>query len=724
MKEFLLKNKKVIIPIVAAVLLAAALLLSILFIPKTPEPTASASVTASSKPSVSSEAQSSETLSSEEASSEETSSEATSSEEEEIIIPELAVTAPSAADVTVNTPTFVIRGSSDPAEPVFLGEVELERDENGYFSHTVTLSEGANWFEVKHKEKTEKFVIRYKKIIIKGVSPASALTVESQRDFAVSVTALSGSTVTATWNGRTITLVAADSDSTATSTYTDYVGGFTAPMNTTATKSYGAVSFKVVLPSGSATKSSGDVKVKTFDASKYDGGNGYPKESTYLNVGTTYVAEITARQGETFNSTDSTDLSRPTNNYLPKGTVDYCSPFTKTFTVSGKKVELVTMRYGKQVYKTTPKGRSEAKVYEGSLPEVNTLSLRGLQAVGNQTVMTFDVGWKAPFVFELAPQSYTSTSASGRDYTLKNGTTFDRVNITFCYAKELDTTLLALEGNPLFEGFTVTEREHDTVLSLKLRKTGGFYGWSAEYNEDGQLVFSFLNPSTLTVADNDFGYRLDGITVAVDAGHGGSDNGAAGFEKDKHEAQLNLFMANELKAQLEALGAKVVMIRSDAENVETQDRMGAIMDSKPDFCISIHRNSYYKSGISGFESYHFNAFTASAAKAIYDATMAEGVYKWTANSRVKWHVFFLSRVTDCPVVLTENGYISNSYDYNNMKDPAKNKQLCSAMIKGMMDYFLAQGQPPIVPSDPEPTPPFEGEDEDLPPSASETSSEN
>lgn len=705
MKEFLRKNFKILLPIAAAVLLAAALLTAILLIPKAPDPAPSTSVAASSKPQVSSQTQSEET-SSEAESSEENSSSDTASEEEEIVIPELAVTSPSAADVTVNSPSFVIRGSSDPAEPVFLGETELERDENGYFSYSVTLSEGANWFEIKHKEKTEKFVIRYKKIIVKEVSPSSALTVESQRDFAVLVTALAESTVTATWNGRTITLVAADSDSTSTSAYETYVGGFTAPLNTAATKSYGAVSFKVVSPSGTVTKSSGNIKVKTFDPDKYDGGNGYPKESTYLNVGTTYVAEVTARQGETFNANDSTDLSRPTNNYLPKGTVDYCSPFTKTFTVSGQKVELVTMRYGKQAYKTTPKGRSEVKVYEGSLPATNTVSFANLQGVGNQTVMTFDVDWKAPFVFDLAPQSYTSTSASNRDYTLKNGTTFNVVNITFCYAEGLDTSLLSLAGNPLFESFTVTKREHDAVLSLKLKKTGGFYGWSAEYNEEGQLQFSFLNPSTLTVADNEFGYRLDGITVAVDAGHGGKDNGATGFEPQWHEAQLNLFMAEELKAQLEALGATVIMIRSDAENVDTNVRTDAIRDAKPDFCISVHRNSYYKTAISGFESYHFNAYTASAAKAIYDATMAEGVYKWTANSRVKWHMFFLSRVSDCPVVLTENGYISNSYDYNNMKDPETNKKLCSAMIKGMIDYFLAQGNEPIRPTlpDPEPTP--------------------
>ena len=68
----------------------------------------------------------------------------------------------------------------------------------------------------------------------------------------------------------------------------------------------------------------------------------------YINVGTGLIAEAVSYQIETFDGNIIDDRSRPTNNYLPAGTVDYCSRSTVMDAGSGFTYRV--LRYGKRVY--------------------------------------------------------------------------------------------------------------------------------------------------------------------------------------------------------------------------------------------------------------------------------------------------------------------------------------------------------------------------------------
>ena len=306
---------------------------------------------------------------------------------------------------------------------------------------------------------------------------------------------------------------------------------------------------------------------------------------------------------------------------------------------------------------------------------------------GNKTVMTFDVDWKAPFKFDILPQAYRNTSASKRDYSVKE-VTFEYIDITFCYADSLELAD-TLEDNPVFSRAEVIEGDYDRVLRLHLKKKGAFYGWWSEYNDEGQLEFSFLNPATLKEADNEYGYSLEGITVAVDAGHGGKDMGALGFTEGIHEAQLNLKLALELERELTALGATVVMTRTEDVNPTALQRINTVVNSGADIAISVHRNAANRTSANGFDAYHFNPFTVDAARHLLEASLKTGVYRVPQSPMEKWHVFFLSRVTACPVVLTENGFVSNVEDYNNMLDDQKTALCAKALAEGVVNYFKA-----------------------------------
>lgn len=56
-------------------------------------------------------------------------------------------------------------------------------------------------------------------------------------------------------------------------------------------------------------------------------------------------------------------------------------------------------------------------------------------------------------------------------------------------------------------------------VTLTLNSSGRFLGYRAFYNNDGQLVFRFNNPPG----------GVNGATIVVDPGHGGTDVGALGF---------------------------------------------------------------------------------------------------------------------------------------------------------------------------------------------------
>lgn len=671
-------NKKQLILLVGiALLVTVAISLAIIFGGNTKS--AGAEVSSDNSPSAVSEI-SSEQSSTDQTSSE-LSSEITSSEDEKL---KLDVTSPK-KDVTVYTDSVIIKGSADPSLPLYINDQEIEIDANGLFLEQKTLAVGNNWFTVKQGEYEYKCVVRYRKTVILEVEPAKNLTLDGGSMLTVRVRALADSTVTATFNGKTLTLT--EEPVEKQEEYSDYYGKFEMPINYEKDINYGKISFKAVSSAGSGNSSSGQITVKKTKNPEEE--NYFmPTGGNYIDVGHTYIAEVVCRSAETFNANDTIDHSRPTNNYLPKGTVDYCSYYTNKI----GSYELKTLRYGKQLYLETEGAGQNIKVYKGQLPDRNKVNIASFSSDGRHSTLTLNVDWKAPFCLDFYPQKYTSDGKSNLSYTLKpTDASFTYMDINFCYAEEL-TGEIDLTDNKIFKSYEIIENESDYTLRLHLKKKGMFYGWSADYNDEGQLVFSFLNPVTLVQADNEYGYSLEGITILVDAGHGGSQSGTDGFVSGNYEKKYTLLLAKKLQTRLEALGATVIMTRTEDVTVEAIDRMELLRDTKPDFAISIHRNASSSSEPRAFNSYHFNAFSANAAKHIYNETEnysdeQGGLYKVTKWSGVKWHYFFLSRCTECPSVLTENGFMTNKEEYYQITDDGFNERCANAFVAGIFAYF-------------------------------------
>lgn len=594
---------------------------------------------------------------------------------EETGIP-LVITSPSATDTTVSESYFAITGTSDPTKPLTLNGQEVTRLESGEFSIDVELAPGSNSFVFDYDGKQTTYVIRYSFTVIKAYAPYEKQSYEAGSSFvAVAFARVDSSSVTATFNGKTINLTAQPYKEGEE--FTNFVGTFTLLTGNETDLNLGGVKFTGTCQGLTRSYTSPSIvclRDKTLDG--------------------TQVVEIVASQAETFNGNTTDDCSRPTNSYLPAGTVDYKVGGIVYEPESGN--SYYNLRCGKRVYITKknapdPERVTVSKVYKGELPEHNTISLSSNEISGKHTKLTFNTAWKAPFAVDIGPQNYTNPAK--QDYTI-SGVTYTYVDIKFFYAQTIDGNF-AFENHPLFSSAQILSAENGCVLRLHLKSTGAFYGWNAEYNQNGQLVFSFLNPPSITAKNN-----LSGIKIVIDAGHGGRDIGASGLRPDVYpEAERNLSLAYKLKAELESYGATVIMTRTGNTSMSADARCEFLRRVAPDYCISIHHDSSTRSSANGGSFFCFNAFSDKATKYVYNRNVQGGFY---SKIQKGWHYFYLARVTSCPVVLTENGFISNPQDFAGIAAENINTQKAKAIAQGVLDYFNQYINPskPVEPSKP------------------------
>lgn len=601
----------------------------------------------------------------------------------------LSITSPESKNIKTTEATYTFSGTSDPAEPLTMNGETVERGENGIFSLTVNLNIGNNTFTFSHKGENHTYTVNYRYVVIESYRPSGSKEYSCGATFAVSVKARKGSTVTAAFMGNTVSLVPqAEQDETEQSDiFINYGGSFKLPDNNYSDVNHGKITYTAIYDGKSETFYSGDIICLKPDFIVESDPN-FKSGGRYIDVGSGKITEIIAYEAETFNAFATDDASRPTNNYLPQGTMDYSSQSYVYYENSTEKKEYAVLRCGYQVYtshkdKPTSNTVQIVKEYAGTLPDHNEIGISSFQNSGQHTVLTLDTMWKAPFYFDLLPQGYSSPS--NQDYRISSAT-YTYVDITFCYATVLTGEIAIPEDNPIFASAEIIQNENDYTLRLHLKKKGGFYGWSAKYNENGQLVFEFLNPVAVTAADNYYGYDLTGVKVLVDVGHGGIDPGAVSFSNTYTEAYVNLVLANQIKAELESIGATVYLTRSDNSTSSADTKIKMLQQLKPDFCIAVHHNSHYRSDVSGFEVCYSQPFAASAAKYIRDCTYETDFY---SKYELDWHYYFMARCTNCPVVLTENGYMSNKYDYNNIINTEQSLRKAKAIAKGIVQYFAS-----------------------------------
>ncbi len=616
---------------------------------------------------------------------------ATSKPEEKLII-----TYPLENSITVTEPSFTFAGNFNENIPLTVNGQNIEPLKDGSFSYKTALKIGKNTFDFLYNGVTYTYTVNYRYVVIRDYSPSLAQSYSSGTQFVVSVTARNKSNVSASFGGQTINLSAnEDNSSMPEDAFVVFSGTFSLPSDNFTDITYNPVVFTATYNGITETFKSGKITCKKSDLVKNNDISATPTGGQYINVGSGKITEIVHFNAETFAPYSTNDWSNPTYNYLPKGTVDY-SATEYVYHKSGSETKkYAVLRCGRQVY-VSRKDRPYTedvpviKEYIGSLPDHNELEIVSFQNNGDHSVLTLNTMWKAPFYFDLAPQSYKNPSR--QNYSI-NQADYTYIDITFCYGTVLNGQIADLQDNPLFSSAQIINNYgdngvvRDITLRLTLKTKGAFYGWDASYNNNGQLVFEFLNPKKASPSDNSYKADLTGIKILIDVGHGGKDSGALGSLGVSHsEAKQNLELSKMIASELLQTGADVYLTRTEDTTSSADDRIKVLKSIRPDLCIAIHHNSSTASTPNGFDSLYFTPFSQKASSFIYKNTTATGLYgKYT----ISWHYYYTARATNCPVVLTENGYMSNPNDYQNIINGESNLKKARAIASGITEYFLS-----------------------------------
>jgi N-acetylmuramoyl-L-alanine amidase len=219
-------------------------------------------------------------------------------------------------------------------------------------------------------------------------------------------------------------------------------------------------------------------------------------------------------------------------------------------------------------------------------------------------------------------------------------------------------------------------------------------------------------------------------TVVIDAGHGGTDEGAKG-PRGALEKQVVLDVAARLAARLRARGLRVVLTRSEDRFVPLERRTAIANDARGDLFVSIHANAATDHGARGVETYFLSldatdeaaarvaerengAFrgrgSGGAAAAIDDpvvailgnlmanehlsessafarmahASLANGDAK--ASRGVKQAPFVVLVGLQMPASLVEVGFITNAQDEARLRSSEGREAVARELATAILDY--------------------------------------
>lgn len=195
--------------------------------------------------------------------------------------------------------------------------------------------------------------------------------------------------------------------------------------------------------------------------------------------------------------------------------------------------------------------------------------------------------------------------------------------------------------------------------------------------------------------------RLDGITVVIDAGHGGEDGGAVS-PSGTVESRINLQIASKLDNLMHLYGVNTVMLRhedvslhdADAETLrqkkktDLKNRVAIINETKNGILISIHQNIYNNRRQSGAQVFYADE-TSSRDWAVLTQDLLRNTLD-PANKRkaakIPNSIYLMNNVTR-PALLVECGFLSNPKEERLLTDGAYQIKIAAVLAASALQYY-------------------------------------
>lgn len=190
--------------------------------------------------------------------------------------------------------------------------------------------------------------------------------------------------------------------------------------------------------------------------------------------------------------------------------------------------------------------------------------------------------------------------------------------------------------------------------------------------------------------------NYNGITIVIDAGHGGRDGGSVGIN-GTIEKEINLKYALTLKEKLVDSGYRVELTRrtddglysETALNKKMSDmraRFNIIQKTNPNLVISIHMNSFNSPTARGAITYYRNGDEAS--KRCADLVQASlNIYCEAPSAQGKVGDYYILNCSYYTSILIECGFISNPEEERLLNTDSYREKFIDAVYSGILLYF-------------------------------------
>jgi N-acetylmuramoyl-L-alanine amidase len=196
---------------------------------------------------------------------------------------------------------------------------------------------------------------------------------------------------------------------------------------------------------------------------------------------------------------------------------------------------------------------------------------------------------------------------------------------------------------------------------------------------------------TLKVKNNNSNfYSGKTITVIIDAGHGGDDNGAIAPNGTK-EKDITLSIAKKIADLNSNPHFKIILSRDNDQTIPVKDRVVFAKDNNADFFISIHVNSSTDRQLNGFSVLVDKQLSNQNLElgSLLIKELAE-TYKTENEIGVRKNSILVLDKNICPAALVECGFLSNSSDFAFINNNANQEKIAKDILKAINKYAASE----------------------------------
>lgn len=188
----------------------------------------------------------------------------------------------------------------------------------------------------------------------------------------------------------------------------------------------------------------------------------------------------------------------------------------------------------------------------------------------------------------------------------------------------------------------------------------------------------------------------NGMTIVLDAGHGGIDGGVTGVNSKVKESEINLSIVRLLETQLAGAGFKVVLTRKsegglysptdkNKKKSDMKKRKEIIEAAEPVAVVSVHQNKFPLSSRKGGQVFFRN--DSAQGKALAASIQEEfNALSGGGLSALKGDYYILN-CTDYPSVIAECGFLSNPEEDALLNTQEYQKKVAYALYKGIVAFI-------------------------------------